>query len=115
MSASLTLGALGARLTGAGWGGCAVALVEDNKAARFVAGLKVSLLCKIARCVQDGVCKIVQCTYCIAYNLYRTPCLGDQGTESPCEHVEGNFSTKAQVWKLLQRVFSLAPGMIVCC
>ena len=34
--------ALGARLTGAGWGGCIVALVEENKTDAFIEALKVS-------------------------------------------------------------------------
>lgn len=36
-----TSGAIGARLTGAGWGGCVVALVEESSLPGFISSLKV--------------------------------------------------------------------------
>ncbi|KAF8072885.1 GAL1 [Scenedesmus sp. PABB004] len=40
VGAARSAGALGARLTGAGWGGCAVALVREADAPRFIAALR---------------------------------------------------------------------------
>lgn len=43
MGLSRSYGALGVRLTGAGWGGCVVALVKENEASSFISSLKVCI------------------------------------------------------------------------
>lgn len=41
-------GALGARLTGAGWGGCAVALVKEPIVPQFILNLKASSMSHVS-------------------------------------------------------------------
>ena len=44
-------GALGARLTGAGWGGCTVSLIREEQADAFIQTLKDQYF---AKCIADG-------------------------------------------------------------
>ena len=46
-----SLGALGCRLTGAGWGGCTVSLIRREQAPSFIQALKDGYF---ARCITDG-------------------------------------------------------------
>jgi galactokinase len=53
-------GCLGARLTGAGFGGCTVNLVEASRAEKFVEGLKEGYARRVGRSAQVYLCKASQ-------------------------------------------------------
>jgi galactokinase len=61
--ASTLPGCLGARLTGAGFGGCTVNLVQESSAPEFIEGLKAGYLAKTGRFSQVYLCHASQGTH----------------------------------------------------
>lgn len=62
VAAAKRAGALGARLTGAGWGGCAVCLVEDARVEGFLHELRETFF---AARVQAGLVRADELDQCL--------------------------------------------------
>ncbi|MEX2015058.1 MAG: hypothetical protein WD873_00385, partial [Candidatus Hydrogenedentales bacterium] len=61
VEAAMKSGAIGARLTGAGFGGCIVALVDADGVADFIAGVDERYYRKhLGRVMPDGAAIVVQ-------------------------------------------------------